>query len=268
MPAAVKAQAEYGDEIQVILVESQGASEEDMLAFALKHKWLGGSAIWTTERPFSTGGNGLPMYALLGPDGQVVMAGNSASDHGKIEEALATLLDDGSSAPKGTPAEAAKIYLELDRGAYAKAIAEAQKLAVKAGAKEPAVAKAAQDAEKAAAARLDGEIARIRALAAQGLLVAAQARSERLANGVEGHAEFAAKAAELNALFTGEEAKRELAADKALAKLSLEAFASGAKDDKAAKKLRKFAEANAGTKAAARAEKLAELMSRAMALPA
>lgn len=256
---------EYGDAIQVILVESQGASDEDMLAFALKHKWLGGGAIWTTERPFSTGGNGLPAYALLGPDGQVLLTGNSASDHSKIEQTLADLVKKGSSAPKGTPDAVAKLYRELDRGNFAKVVAESQKLAAKAGAKDPAVATAAGDLEKAAAAKLEREIARVKSLAAQGRYMKAQALADALAQGVKGHDDFSAKTADLPKLFEGPEVQKEIAAERELERMTADLFADGAKDAKAAKKFGKFAEANAGTKAGERAAALAAMAEKAAA---
>lgn len=267
MPAAVNAQTEWGDAIQVILVECQGASEEDMLAFAMKQKWLGNGAIWTTERPFSTAnGGGLPSYALLGPSGEVLMTGNSAADHSRIEEKIAELVKKGSSAPATAPAAAAKLYRDLDRGQFAKAALEAQKGAAKAAAKDAPLAAALNEVEKAAGERLAREIARVQALAAQGRYGAAQARADALAQGVKGHADFEAKAAELASLFEGPEVQREAAAERELDRLLADAFAEGAKDDKGAKKLRKFAEANAGTKAGERAARMAEIAGRAVAL--
>jgi hypothetical protein len=268
VPTAVELQTEYGDAIQVILVESQNAEDEDMLAFALKHKWLGNRAIWTSERPFSTGGSGLPSYALLGPDGAVLLIGNSANDHSKIKDAIEEMVKKGSSAPKGTPESVAKLYRELDKGNYAKVVTEAQKAAVKAAGKDPAVEKAARALETAAGAKLDREIARVKALAGQGRYSAAQQASEALGKGAKGHHDFEAKAAELGKLFEGPEVQQEVAAERELERLAAELFVDGAKDAKAAKKLRKFAETNSGTKAGERAATLAALAEKAAVLRA
>ncbi len=268
MPTAVALQAEYGDAIQVILVESQGAEDVDMLAFALNQKWLGNRAIWTSERPFSTAGSGLPSYALLGPDGAVVMTGNSSSDHSKIKDAIAEMVKKGSSAPKDTPESVVKLYRELDKGNYAKVVTEAQKVAAKAAGKDPAVEKAARALETAAGAKLDREIARVNALAGQGRYSAAQQASEALGKGAKGHPGFEAKAAELGKLFEGQEIQQEAAAERELDRLAADLFVDGAKDAKAAKKLRKFAESNSGTKAGERAATLAAMAEKAASLKA
>ena len=59
MPAAIKLQEEFGDALQVLLVESQGTGHEESVGFAMKAKWLGNDAIWTSDYLFSTGSSGL-----------------------------------------------------------------------------------------------------------------------------------------------------------------------------------------------------------------
>lgn len=253
-------QSEYGDAVQVILVESQGASDDDAQAFALKHKWLGNRAIWTTERPFSTGGNGLPSYALISPTGEIVLTGNTASDHSKIAKAIEEMLKSGSSAPANTDASVAKLYRELDKGNLAKVVLESQKIAAKAAGKEPSVEAAAKAVEAAAGSKLDREIARVKWLASNGRLLQAQAAQEFLLKGVKGHADFETRAAELAKLFEGPEAQQSLAVERELSQLEKELFAEDVKDPlKVAKKLRKFSAANAGTKAAERADAFATM---------
>jgi len=260
VPAAVKMQSEYGDAVQVILVESQGASDEDAQAFALKHKWLGNGAIRTTERPFSTGGNGLPMYALISPSGEIVLSGNTASDHSKIEKAVEEMLKKGSSAPPETDDAVAKLYRELDHGNFAKVMMEAEKLIAKSAGKDPAAEAAAKKVEEAAGSKLDREIARVKWLADSGRLLEAQSVQEALTKGVKGQADMEGRAAELAKLFEGPEVQRNIAAERELAQLAKELFADDLKDPlKVAKKLRKFSTANAGTKASDRADALATL---------
>ena len=248
-------QSEYGDAVQVILVESQGASAEDAAAFALKHKWLGNQAIWTTERPFSTGGNGLPSYALISPSGEVVLTGNTASDHSKIQKAVEEMLKKGSSAPAGTADSVAKLYRELDKGNLAKVVAEAQKVAAKAAGKEPDVESAAKSVETAAGAKFDREVARVTWLAGNSRLLQAQEAHAALSKGVKGHPDFEARAAELAKLFEGPEVQHALALEREMAQLEKDLFAPDLKDPtKLTTKLRKFALANPGTKLAERAD--------------
>lgn len=263
MPAAVKLQTEYGDAIQVILVHSQEATEEESIAFALRMKWLGNNAIWTSERPFSTGGNGLPAYALLGPDGKVLLTGNSASDHSKIEKTIEELVKKGSSAPAEAPEALAKAYKELDQGNFAKAAAEARKVAAKAAGKDAALAEAATKFETLLAETADRAIARVRALAERGQYLTAQERHESLLKGVKGDDALTAKAAELGALFEGPEVQQALMAERELLRLAADAYEAG-KDEKAVKKLQKFASEHTGTKVGERAARIAALAEAAM----
>ena len=71
MPTSIKLQEEFGEDLQVIFVESQGADRAKMEGFALRKKWFGTTAMWTTERPFDSGSRGLPNYVLIGADGKV-----------------------------------------------------------------------------------------------------------------------------------------------------------------------------------------------------
>ncbi len=72
MPATIKLKEEFGDDLAIVLVESQGADEERFMKFAAARKWLGRDMLWTRERPFSTGAGGLPNFALLDEEGRVV----------------------------------------------------------------------------------------------------------------------------------------------------------------------------------------------------
>lgn len=265
MPAAVKLQSEYGDAIQVILVHSQAATEEESIAFALQHKWLGNGAIWTSERPFSTGGGGLPSYALLGPDGRVVSVGNTASDHSKIEKAVAEFVKKGSSAPANAPADLAKAYKLLDQGEYVKARAEAAKVAAKAEGKDAAAFEAASKFGDAVAAKVKRQAERIEGLAKRTFWADAEAMHAALIRGTKGDDALTEQVASLSALFDGADAKAEQALEKELLKLAAGAYEDG-KDEKAVKKLRKFADENAATAIGPRAERVAALAESALTL--
>ena len=81
MPLTVKMSQNYGDDLGIVMVESQGAGTEGMARFCLERKWLGNSAMWTTERPVVTGARGIPNYVLLSNEGRVLMMGNPLADH-------------------------------------------------------------------------------------------------------------------------------------------------------------------------------------------
>lgn len=265
MPAAVKLQGEYGDAIQVILVHAQAATEEESIAFALRMKWLGNRAIWTSERPFSTGGSGLPSYALLGPDGRVALVGNSASDHSKIQNAIAEMVKKGSSAPEGAAAAVAKAFKLMDQGDFAKAAAEARKVAAKSEGKDAAAFEAATKLQGEISAKVGREAARVRALAERHAWIAAASLHEALVQGVAGEAMLEDAVRDLAALFEGPEVQQAMTAEKELLRLAADAYAAG-KEEKAAKKLRKFANEHSGTKLGDRAARLASLAEAALAI--
>lgn len=263
MPTAVKLQSEYGDAIQVILVHSQEASEAESIAFALRQRWLGNRAIWTSERPFSTGSGGLPSYALLGPDGRVVSVGSSANDHSKIQKLIAEMVKKGSSAPEGTPAALAKAYKWMDQGEFAKAAIEARKTFEKAQGKDAAVAEAATKLQTAISEKVGREAARVRTLASGAQWLAATELHESLAKGVKGEPPLEDAVRDLGSLFEGPEVQQETTAEQELLRLAAAAYAAG-KDEKAVKKLRKFATEHASDKLGERAEKLAGLAEAAL----
>ena len=117
-------QNEYGSDVQVILVEVQGASDKKMKAFALKHGWLNNDVIWTTERVTSTGMNGIPNYVLLDANGIVVSKGYSNRDHQKIEKSIEEMLKLKGKSPKGTPKQIASINKTLAKGNLGAAMLE------------------------------------------------------------------------------------------------------------------------------------------------
>ena len=111
MPTALKLAEEYGDALQVIFVECQGASREQYEAFVWKQKWMGlGNTMWTEERPFKTVGNGLPETALLGIDGQILIQGYPGNFGKKLEDLLAAEVKKAKDAPAGTPVACKKAW--------------------------------------------------------------------------------------------------------------------------------------------------------------
>src|SRR5688572_12025510 len=97
---SLKLQAEYGDDLQVLFVEVQGASDKGATSFALKKKWLGGRAMWTTERPFDLGIDGIPQFGLLSPEGELVLSGYTMAMTSQIDDSIAQLVKSARKPPK------------------------------------------------------------------------------------------------------------------------------------------------------------------------
>lgn len=122
MPLAIKMQEQYGDDVQFLFIESQGASEADMEKFVLQKKWISDNAIWTTEAPFQTGASGIPHCVVLGINGEVLINDNPLSAHSKIEEALTEQLKLAKKGEKEWPAPVSKAWQDFDKGNFAAAM--------------------------------------------------------------------------------------------------------------------------------------------------
>jgi hypothetical protein len=243
---------EYGDDINVLFVEVQGASEQEMEAFALKKKWLGNSAMWTTERPFDLGLEGIPACALIAPNGEIAVSGYFGDVHNKLVDVLEGYLK-GKGKDKDTPAAVSKAVSEFNKGKYGGALAalDALKSDAKAGA-------AATAAHGELALRLDGLFAKATWCKDNGYLANADALVADLQKGLADDAERKAKAGELATALADAGLASEREAEKSLAALEKKLYADGP-DAKIGSKLSAFAEKNAGTKAADRAKHLAKL---------
>ena len=168
MPAAVKLQEEYGEDLQVIFVHSQRGSEQDVVRRQLERKWLGGRSMWTSEYPFSTGSGGLPNFALLDADGRVVMKGISKRLMKPMEEKIAELVKSGKDAPEDLPKPVAKAFVDLRKGEYSKALAVLDKQIEKPSGGKAEIAEAAMKVRGELLERAEAHLARLRWMAENG----------------------------------------------------------------------------------------------------
>jgi tetratricopeptide (TPR) repeat protein len=254
VPTAIKLQAEYSDILQVIFVESQGAKPADGERFVLDQKWLGTQAMWTTEPPFSTGGNGLPSCALLSADGTVLLAGSNYAIGGKLEDELEAFAKARKKFPKDLPKDLKKAWTYALKGKLADAVAELDELEAEGG-------EAATAAVTYRARLKEGVESRFTAITwmlENGFPLEATAAVEQLAAEVEDHADWSDRCSELVLRLESEAMEPELEAAEALAKLESKLFEEG-RDEKLAKKLLKLAESHSGTKVAERARHWADL---------
>ena len=249
-------QEEYGDAIQVILVESQGTGFQESVGFAMRYEWLGNNAIWTSDYLFSLPGRGLPKFALLSPSGEIVLSGNSVSMHGKIEDAVEEMLKSGAAAPEGAPKAVEKAYGDLAKGRWAKAHENLAKALEKAKTEDES--SAIQAALDLVEARVERKVARVRWLADNGFPRRAEELAEELQKGTKDVVALAEMVAPLAELLDSEAFQAELAAGKDLRKLEGKLY-EDATNEKLVEKLQELAEEHAGTKVAERARGLVEV---------
>src|SRR6185295_6225357 len=119
---AMKMQEELGDDITILLVESQGHTIDEAEKLAIDKKWINDRSIWTTERPFETGAKGIPNYALLSNDGEILSMGNPGSDHSKIVDLVNEQLKIAKKGTKGMAPTCLKANAEFEKGNYAAAL--------------------------------------------------------------------------------------------------------------------------------------------------
>ncbi|MDF1800546.1 MAG: hypothetical protein P1V81_15315 [Planctomycetota bacterium] len=251
---AIKMQAEYGDALQVIFVESQGAKPEAAERFALERKWFGTQAMWTTERPFDSGGRGLPAATLLDANGAVLLSGSSSMLGGKIEDHIEDFMKSRKKFPKAMNKDLKKAWTFAQKGKVADALEELAELEAEGG----ETGADASELRASIEAKVESRLKAITWMLDNGYPIDASEELEALTDDVDEHEAFSARCSELVAKLEAEEMADELKAAAALAKLQEKLFADGP-DEKLAKKLTKLAGDYPGSKVAARATHLASL---------
>ena len=255
MPAAIKLQREYGDAIQVILVESQNSGFQQSVGFAMARKWLGSNAIWTSGHLFSTGSNGLPNFALLSPTGEIVLMGSSNQMHSQVVDAIEEMVKNGSNAPEGAPSAVAKGYADFGAGKWAKGQAALIKARDKA--KTDGDRASAVDGLNALESALSSSVTRVSWLAENGYPMRAQDLAKSLQKGVKGQPALEEQVATLAEVLSSEQFQAEVAAAKALTKLEAKLY-EDVKNEKLVEKLSDVVDDHLGTKVAKRASELAQ----------
>jgi len=256
---SIKLQEEYGDKLQVVFVSVGKDSPQAVQAFALARKWLGGRAMWTSEKPFDTGLGYIPAAVLVDSTGKVQIVDNPANAHGKIVDLIDADLDLIKKGPEDAPDAVRKAWAEFGKGGWAKAISQAQALIDKPpstdGDKVVSAAKAALESFNKA---IDASFARADLAVTSGLYDRAQAELDTLGKAVKGDAELSKRVADALAKVNGDDVKVEREAALDLAKLEKKLYSNGPEKN-SAKSLMAFAEKHKGTKAADRAEALADI---------
>jgi hypothetical protein len=254
VPAALKLAEEHEDDLTILFVESQGLSQDEADAFALKKNWLGANVLWTTERPFDTGARGLPNCALLSTEGKVLFKGSPLSEKQALEETLAEQLNLVKKGPDDAPKTVRKAWVDFGKEKYASAIKALTK-AVEAGRDDAEAAQAALDTLRR---RIQLRLDRVDRMMEEGYVLEAGDTLDTLASGCKGLEEYEPRIRELEDKLESDALKPEIKAAESLAKLKKKIRANGV-DAGLQKALARFAEKHEGTKAAAFARRLISL---------
>ncbi|HEX5010914.1 MAG TPA: hypothetical protein VFY71_10975 [Planctomycetota bacterium] len=256
---SIKLQEEYGDKLQVVFVSVGNDTPQAVQAFALAKKWLGGHAIWTSEEPFETGLGYIPAAVLLDSTGKVQIVDNPMNAHKQIVDLIDADLDQIKKGPEDAPDAVRKAWAEFGKGGWAKAISMAQALIDKPpttdGEKVVSAAKAALESFNKA---IDASLARVDLALGAGRFDRAQAELDALGKAVKGDVNLTKRVADALAKVNGDDLKVERDAAVDLAKLEKKLYENGPEKN-SAKSLMAFAEKHKGTKAAERAEALADI---------
>jgi hypothetical protein len=261
VPASLKLQETYGDDLQVLFVESQGASAQDAASFAIAQKWFGGRAMWTTDSPFWTGSNGLPSCALIGNDGKVLLKGNPLVQHKEIERQIGEQIKLRKSPPASVVTGSSKglrsAWNEFGKGRYAQAFSAARAAELDASGDAAALAAVKQSLDTFNL-RLSAQFQRVQWLVENGYFEEAGDVLEGLKKGVKGDADLEKRADEIAQRLDSRELAPEREAARTFGRLASKFYESGG-DPLVARELDLFAQRNAATKSARRAAELAKL---------
>lgn len=248
----------FGDDLEVVFLELQGGTEEQVEAAVLKNKWISAPAMWSTEAVLNTGLKGTPQLALLGCSGEVLFLAEAPTWGMGLEnrvmdeiealiEAQVALRREG---PEEAPKAVKKAYAQFSKGDLGAALASADALA------------SSDDAQVAEAARImsadfEGRLAE-RLARAEWWLEAGRLRyAEEALAGLEDISSARPALEEQRARVAARLASDELAAEReaaeALAKIEKKLAAKGTKSANL-KALARLAKKHPGTKSAALAE--------------
>jgi hypothetical protein len=256
VPASIKLKQQYGDDLHVIFVESQGATADAAESFAWRQKWMGVNALWTLEPPVKVDGSTLPKFALLDCEGGMLLSGNPLDQKKKIEEAIADQVKRSKALPAGLSAKLAKAWSSYEKREIGAAIVECKKLAA-----DSALAADANALETRILASTQRELDRGKWCIANGYVDEGVELLTALGKAVKGSSAFDDAIAEqlANVLLPSEALSKEIAAARALKPIETRMKKGKPFEDANVRALQKVADDHAGTKAAARAAHLVVL---------
>ncbi len=260
MPSSIKRKAELGADFNVIFVEAQRATADEMEAFIYRSRWGASEGLWTKDQPCSTAGNGLPYMVLLGNEGQVLITG--VPSESKLKDLIQAELKRAKGVPKDAQPALAKAYMEFNKGNYASAISAANNLAATpADEDKHGVAPKAAALAEAWTSQANARVERLKGMLAHGRFAKVDAQIVELKAAFKGLESLEQQLASVTEELAKPEQKTAREAAKALDSL-LEKVNEKGVDERALKDLRKLAEKFSGTQSAARAAHLADVLEK------
>ncbi len=253
VPAALKLQESFGDDLAVLFVESQGATRDEVESFAITRRWMGGRAIWTAERPFEVRARSLPYFVLLGSDGRVIAMGDPLAAHKEIDRRVADEIGRREPVVGQSAIAVRAAWSEYQRGRAAAALAELRQLASATGSDEPA-----RTALADLSARLERDLARAEWLLDHGYFDEARARIEGLRRSLRGDESWMERLDRFMARFDSPELAGEREAARLIGRAVAEFFYSGG-DAASAEELTRLAKLHPSSLAATEARRLVAL---------
>ncbi len=258
VPAALKLQESFGDDLAVLFVEAQGSTADEAEAFAIERRWMGGRAMWTTERPFEIRARSLPYFVLLSSEGRALAMGDPLVAHKEIDrrvaEEIARTGDRGVQVKSAARASRSAHH----RGRAAEALVELRQLAE--GPKS-ADASAARTALEELSARLERDAERAEWLLENGCFDECKGRIEALRKSLRGDEAWTRRLDELAARLDSPELSGEREAARIVGRAIAQFFHAGG-DAASAGELVRLSDAYPTTRAAAEARRLVALVRR------
>lgn len=261
MRATLAWQEAYGDDLTVLLVEVKQATDLQVTSLALKKKWLGGRAMWTTEKPCHVGLKGaLPQFVLLSSEGVVLLKGTTESFELGYRDELAERIEDTLKAeierrrrgPADLSASLVPAWEAFCEGRIAIAFELTRSLTA-----DAATATSAEETLKSFRERIQRRLKRVGWQIENGFLLQAEAELDRLDGQLNAEEPLASRQTELVAALRDESLLPEWKAAKDLAKLEKKLYDSGSKSV-LVRQLDKLAKKHAETQTGARAAHLFE----------
>jgi len=245
-------QREYGDALNVLLVEVQNSDPDAIVKRQVAGKWFGTRAMWTSERPFGVTAPGIPHFALLDEEGRVVTMGLNSQLHSQMVDEIERMVKNRKKAPKDLSPAVAKATVKLRMGDFGTAYKAASKLLETPPRKnaEQVTAEATQLRNRAIS-RATGAVDRMKWLMENGYANVAKESIDDLHKALNGMEDLQSRCSEIAASLKSKEMAQELAASKKVAKLEKSMFADPKGKYRGA--FEKLNQSFAGTKAAERA---------------
>jgi hypothetical protein len=254
VPSSLKLAEKFGEDLSLLFIEAQGTSKKKAEQFAWNKGWMATPAMWGNEAPLTTPGDGLPSFALLSSEGEVILMGNPISMHKQIEEAIKREIKNATKVSKDVPKSLHGAWKSFHKGDFKKAFEAAIDIELPGDDDAPAAVATLEEFR----ARIQARIARIEWRITNGQLIEAQELLEELAESAEGVEEIEDLLAPIQKQLSREDMESEFNAAKAFAKIEARLKKDGLKD-KWLGQLENFKKKHAGTLAADRASQLIRL---------